>query len=277
MKVLRRVMGGAAKGIVVVAALAAVVLVLARDSEESVDATSVEIVTSHSDTSPNTLSAAVIMNNGTIGGPSPCAPGENDPTTACLWVWAKKVGVGPNSASAFEVNFTFNATLIHVHTFLDFTTWLASTGRSITCNDQELFQNPTTGEGWGTASCNSLLPPPPYGATGNGILAQIAVESRSPALGSTILNLTGSALVNTPADPNNQAAIPLVVRSVNIVVAKCADFSPPPNGDDTIRVNDILYVVGKYFTPDGDLNGDLMTRVDDILIAVQQYFVNCSQ
>jgi hypothetical protein len=63
---------------------------------------------------------------------------------------------------------------------------------------------------------------------------------------------------------------------VNVVIAYCADFTGPGGSPDgTIRVNDILYVVGEYFTPGADLNGDGTTRVDDILLAVQEYFADC--
>jgi hypothetical protein len=266
-------MGISAKLLVVLAAVAVVGFVLNRDDIERATASHTEIVLSRSSTQANTLASVVLVNNGEIGGQNPCTENPPDPTTECLWVWAKNVD-NTTGASAFEIDFTFNSTLARVHSFIDFTTWLASTGRSISCLDQEVEEDPQTGYGHGTATCNSLLPPPPYGATGTGVLAYIALESRGPQVGQFTLDLSnGTQLVDTPPNPDNAVAIPAIVRSINVVVAKCADFT----GDGTIRVNDVLAVLGMYQTPAGDLDGSGNTLINDILIAIAQYFADCTQ
>jgi len=57
--------------------------------------------------------------------------------------------------------------------------------------------------------------------------------------------------------------------------SSCADF----NGDGTVMVDDILYVVKSYHTDDltADLDGDGDVRVSDILVAVAEYHTNCQR
>jgi hypothetical protein len=197
-------------------------------------------------------------------------------------VWAKNVD-NTTGASAFQVKTTYNSTLVQVDTIAHSVNWLASTGRSITCVQPEIEEDIGTGAGSALVSCNSLLAPPPFGPACNnnhcnGFIAMLAFESEGMGLGSTILNFSQSYLVDTPPDPDDAVAIPATVRSVNVTVAKCADFmGSGGNPDGTIRVNDILYVVQRYFTPNGDLDGDNDTDVSDILIAVKEYFVDCTQ
>ena len=53
----------------------------------------------------------------------------------------------------------------------------------------------------------------------------------------------------------------------------CADF----NGDNRVLIQDILYVVQRYFTTDpaADLDDDGIVTVNDILIALSQYGITC--
>jgi hypothetical protein len=245
--------------LVVVAAAVVAVVAVQRDSAP-VNASHTEILVSSSRTSLVPISSKVMI--------------QGDPTRTELFVWTKNVD-NSTGASAFDVNFTYPTNIIEGHSALAHTDWLESTNRSIACAQSYVDQNLPDGPGEGHASCNSLLPPPPYGATGSGLIATIIV-SAGPQEGSAPLDLSNSFLVDTPSNPDNQAEIPLVVRSIQMISSPCADF-PPGQGDGTVRVSDILYVVSKYFTndPDADLDGTNQVTVSDILIAVAQYFEDC--
>ncbi len=281
MRLFRRLTLGVLGTAAVLGAVFAVSVLLGQDSVRA-GAADTEILPAHSNSSPTYTPSVVLVKGGDATGPSPCSVGESDPTTDCLYFWAKNVN-NTTGASAFEVKVTYDASVIHVDTIAHFTTWLGSTQRSVACVVPTVVEDPDTGVGEARITCNTLLPPPPYGPACNnghcsGQLGLMAFESRGTAMGSTTLNLSQSMLVDTPPNPDNAAAIPATVRSVNVVIAKCADFTGSTGSPDgTIRVNDILYVVNQYFTPGGDLDGDGTTRVNDILIGVQQYFADCWQ
>jgi hypothetical protein len=225
--------------------------------------------------------SVILVKGGDGIGPSPCSANEHDGTTDCLYVWAKHID-NATGASAFEVKVTYNASLVHVDNIGYSQNWLASTGRSVFCGQPTITEDLGTGAGEAVVSCNTLLAPPPYGPNCpshcNGQIAFLAFESRGTGVGTTTLNFSQSVVLDTPPAGGTAIAIPATVRSVNISVAKCADYTGSGGAPDgTIRVNDILYVVNKYFTPDADLDGDGMTRVSDILIAVQEYFADCTQ
>jgi hypothetical protein len=262
---------------IVLSAMFGVSLLTGKDSHVQAGAANTEITMGRSSTSPNYLPSVVLAKGGDGFGPSPCTAGELDGTTDCLYVWAKNVD-NLTGASAFEVKVTYNSNLISVRTIAHVTSWLASTGRSVNCVQPTITEE--AGQGEAIVSCNTLLPPPPYGPNCpnkcNGLIGILAFDSKDQ-MGSTQLNFSQSKLVDTPPDPDDAIAIPATVRSVNVTVAKCADFTGPSGvPDGTIRVVDILHVVQNYFTPNGDLNGDGNTLVADILLAVNQYFTNCT-
>jgi hypothetical protein len=153
------------------------------------------------------------------------------------------------------------------------TTWLTSSGRSATCTVPDIQPNFPTGQGTAYASCNTILPPPPYGATGTGKIATFNIYPGAD-IGFTTFNISDSYLVDTPANPDNQTTIPALVRSINIQVSPCADF---PVKDGRVRIADVLYVVNRYRGDDMtvDLNGDGIITVADILIAVGMFNQDC--
>lgn len=280
MVLVRRVIWGAFGAAAFLGAVFAVGVFMGQDSVRA-GAADTEILPSVSGTSPTYTPSVVLVKGGVYSGDSPCLAGNTDPTKKCLYVWAKNVN-NTTGASAFEVKGSYNSSLVRMWTIASYSSWLGSTGRSVTCQPPEIIEDTGTGAGFAGAYCNTFqtVPLGPMCGNGhcNGLLAILAFQSRGTAMGSTILNFSESDLVDTPPDPNNALPIPATKRSVNVIVAKCADFTG--NGgqpDGAIRVNDILYVVQRYFTPGGDLDGDNQTRVGDILIAVQQYFTNCWQ
>lgn len=278
MSMARRVLWGALGLGMVLGAMFGVSILSGKDSQVHAGAGNTEITMGRSATSPAYVSALVLAKGGNGSGPSPCTAGEVDATTDCLYVWAKHID-NTTGASAFEVKLTYNSDIVHVLHISSLNAWLGSTGRSVSCVAPTITE--VNGQGEALASCNTLLPPPPYGPNCpshcDGLLAMLGFESAN-TIGSTTLNFSLSKLVDTPPNPNNAIAIPATVRSVSVSVAKCADLTGASGlPDGTVRVNDILYVVQRYFTPNADLDGDGMTRVSDILIAVQQYFMNCTQ
>ena len=286
MILVRRVLWGALGISVVLSALFGMSILSGKDSQVQAGAANTEIMMGRCPASgcpsiPAYVPSVVLVKGGDGVGPSPCSAGETDGTTDCLYVWAKHVD-NATGASAFTVKATYDASLVHVDNITYSTTWLASTGRSVYCPLPDITENPVTGDGEAVVSCNTLLPPPPYGPNCpshcDGLLAVLAFESTGTDIGSTVLNFSPSVIADTPPGGGTAVAIPATVRSVNVVVALCADFTGPGGlPDGTIRVNDILYVVNQYFTPVGDLDGDGTTRVSDILIAVNQYFATCTQ
>jgi hypothetical protein len=277
MKVLTRLTWGSAKFwlgaiVVVVAALA-----VARDAAPA-NAVSTEILPSLSNGSPDWASTAMLLTGGSMvdgsGGlvdNTPCVPGDTNPTTLCLYVWAKNVS-NTTGASAFNVHFTHADDRIAVGALTSVRTWLGSSGRGVLCGA------PVLHPGDDLVVCNTILPPPPYGATGSGVLATIALSSKS-TVGFTTLDFSGDTyLLDTP--PNLIAAqIPATVRSINLFVAPCADFT----GDGIVRAGDILYVQQRYGTdpsmsrwdPAADLDANGIVKATDILIAQKEYGWNC--
>jgi len=269
MNTLKRLRWGAGKVGLFAILVGIAAFALARDHRPA-SASHTEIFASLSSTSATYTPSVILLKGGQYAGNTPCSPGDTDPTTACLHIWAKNVD-DSTGASAFQVKVAFQGIILS--TASPKITWLGSTNRSVAC------LVPVYSPGEVVVSCNTLQAPPPYGPSCSnghcsGELATIALESQS-TVGIYTINLSqGTYLVSTPPDPNNPPAIPATVRSTNIIVAPCADF----NGDGTIRVNDILYVVGKYSTDDAlaDLNANGTVRVDDILIAVGEYAIDCT-
>ena len=275
MRTVTRLTWGSAKlwlGAVVVVAAA---LAVTRDSTPT-HAVNPEILPSLSATTPTYTASALLVKGGQVtSGNSPCI-GDTDPTTLCLRIWAKGVN-NTTGASAFQIHYLHPTDKLQVSAVNTFPTWLASTGRQVAC-PAGFFQ-----AGEGIVECNTLLNPPPYGATGNGLLASIAVVSRNVTGLATFTLATGTQgtlLVDTPPNPDDNAPIPSTVRSINIVVAPCADF----DNTGRITVSDILFVVQKYNTtpasptwyPAADLDGSGRVTVSDILISVQEFSMLCT-
>jgi hypothetical protein len=199
---------------------------------------------------------------------TPCNPGDNDPTTICVRVWAQGIN-NSTGASAYQIHFTYPANMLTVSnaTIIGETTWLGSTGRSATC----IY--PTSVPGDITVVCTTPGAVPPFGALGDGLLASIAFESRG-VVGPALINFSDSYALDTPIS-GYPTVIPATVRSLNTFIGPCADLT----GDGRVTVADILAVVSKFGTHDAvaDLNGDGVVTVNDILIAVGEFGLLCTR
>jgi hypothetical protein len=249
----------------------AALLAVGRDRAPS-HAVNPEILPSLSASAPNYPTGSILMVQG--GQPAvntPCVPGDNDPRTICVRIWAKDVN-NSTGASAFQVRYTYPESMLTVSAAGSSSTWIQSTGRSAACPEGSFVP------GDGTFECTTLSAPPPFGATGSGILGTIAIESRN-VIGPAVVSLSTdnqTFLVDTPADIDDATQIPATVRSLNIYIAPCANFV---GGDNKVTVGDIIFVVTKYGThdPDADLSGDGTVLVNDILIAVGEFGVECTR
>ncbi len=263
MKVLTWLVWGSAKfwlGAIVIVAAA---LAVARDAAPA-NAANTEILPSLSSGSPTWASTAILLaGGGSLADNTPCVPGDNDPTTLCLYIWAKDVS-DPIGASAFQVHYTYADDRITVGALTGVRTWLASTGHSVICST-------TLHPGDDIVSCETLAPNSGWVTTGSGMLATVAVSSKSVP-GTTTLDLSnGTFLVQ--GDPNSLTRIPAAVRSISLFVAPCADFT----GDGTVRSVDILYVAQRYHLPDpgADLDGSGLVTTTDMLITAKEYNWSC--
>ncbi len=277
MKVLRRLTWGSAKFWIGAIAVVAVMLAVAQDRVPT-NAGNTEILPSLSGTSPTYQSSVVLVKGGRLSVlNTPCVPGIADPTALCLRIWANGVS-NATGASAFQVHYQYPTNLLQVSAYCPSANcpspfpWLGSTGRSVACNSSFV-------PGDGTIYCNTLNAPPPFGATGSGILATIAIESQNQTGVATFTLASDTFLVDTPAcaaapcpDP---AIIPGTVRSLNIVMAPCADM----NGDGVVTAADIVYVVQKFGTSDplANLTGSGLVTAADILIVVKEFGYACTR
>lgn len=252
MKALAAAFRGVAKFSLIASAAVIVALALARDGRPAAADGAGEIVISESDTDPTPISSLVLMAGG-------------EPLD--LYVWVKDL-VYSGGASAFQVKFSYSGDLVNVTYIYPDIVWLGSTGRSVACLgsgiDNEL--------GVAYVACNTLQIPPPYGAQGTGLLAQITVAPMEE-VALTALDFTEDTwLVDTPPNPDDIQQIPVKSPSLTVQLANCADFD-----GGGVRVSDILYIVERYFGSDltADLNKNGDVTVVDILIGVQEYFQDC--
>jgi hypothetical protein len=90
----------------------------------------------------------------------------------------------------------------------------------------------------------------------------MAVCSQAPRLSPPQLTPTPS-ITPTPSLTPTPTTLP----------GPCADI----DGDDLVRISDVLYVIDRYFTSDltADLDGDGLVNITDILIALAQYGIVC--
>jgi hypothetical protein len=272
MKVLRRLTWGSAKFWLGTIAIVAAALAVARDAAPT-SATNPEVLPSLSGSSPIYAASALLVRGGHSAGNVPCSPGDSDPTTLCLHIWAKNIN-NSTGVSAFQVHYTYPADRLVVSATTASTTWLSSTGRSVICPAG------TFSLGEGVLSCNTLLASP-YGPNCpqhcDGILVNIAVESQDVTGSATFTLVAGTNdtfLIDTPFS-GEPALIPITIRSINLYVAPCADFT----GDGHVTVGDILYVVSRFHTsdPGADLDGSGLVLVSDILIAIGEYSMFCTR
>lgn len=191
---------------------------IASDAQPT-EANHTKIILSRSSTSPTAETSLILPKNG---------------AAVDLYIWAVNVHTG-NGASAYDVRFEFNPAMGSI-TFLEFygppnyscsptntnTCWIGSTGRSPSCLGA-IGPNGGVALGQAYASCNSFLPPPPYGATGTGKLAHIKFKPGNQLM-EGVLDLTDSFLVSTPPNPADQVPLISTKPYIYTTVTKCADF-----------------------------------------------------
>lgn len=230
-----------------------------------------EILFSSSNTSPIAESSIVLPLDAT------------EPTE--IYVWAKGVD-DPTGAAAFELDFEFDSSMVSMTSLSGEMGWLGSTGRSGGCPSEigPRDANPHLEPGEAFVNCFTFMPPPPYGpgCSSNpprcdGLLATVAVQAAPEAVTGTIVLdfVEGTVIVGTPPDPGDiwDSVIPTTLHPVSLLLAPCADF----DGDGTIRISDVLYVILNYRSsdPDADLDGNGMVLITDVLIVIAEYRLDC--
>ena len=210
----------------------------------------------------------------------------NDPTPVTLHVWARNVhdtvGLG-----GFEVKISYISWLLAVNSIVEDTTWLGETGRSVTCGASTVTPNLETGGGHANAVCNTIGAPPPFGPEGDGRLATITVKAGAvPAIITLTLDErsllvdTGQVVGGTVISPQE---IPTTKLSLQIVIAKCADVAPLPDGDGFVSLTDIFAIAGRFgmiasdpeWDSRFDLNDDGSMTLVDIFTAAAQFGLAC--
>lgn len=235
----------AAIRVLVLATMLAVVAWSLAGDARPVSANHTKILLSRSPTSATAETTLLLPRNGT--------PQE-------FYIWVSNVH-NATGASAFDVRLTFNYDKVRVSLLEWYTQWISSTGRSPVCLGA-IGPNATAAvaAGQAYASCNTVQPPPPYGALGTGKLVKIRLAPQSQ-LGTSVLSLANSFLVDTPPNPADQRKIaPVAIQNVTIIISKCADFDL--NG--TIDLfNDIFGVAGRFGMHTGQPGWDSKYDLDD--------------
>ncbi len=250
---------GFAKIGLLVGALVFATVGIAQDSNPAESAGTTQILLSYSDVSPVRASSIVVSPDGI----------DRD-----IYVWAVSVKE-PGGASGFRVDIAFDDSLATAVTWVPYTTWLAGSGRSPSC------PSPTIEANHVFVDCVTIDHVPPFGVQGTGLLAKLTLDPGSIMGPGTALDLTGSYLINTPADPDDIGQIPGVsVLSSTLLFMGCADT----NGDGIVDLlNDILGIIQHYapsgappYDPAFDINDDgAIDLLLDILGAITQYQVPC--
>lgn len=232
---------------------------LAQDSRPA-SASAAEILFSRSNTSPVWAPAVYLV----PGGPS-----------VTVYVWAKNVS---QATSGFEVDVTYDASIVSVTSVVAYKAWLELYGRSAMC-PTPLIEPVNSGDPYGpwhaNAACVTIGTS--SGTQGSGLLAALTLQTTAEQeLGISPLTLTeGTFLLDMNIDPPGR--IPVKLRSSTVRTAPCADFTE----DGMVRIGDILFVVDHYGMEGdpvadlADLDGDGLIRVGDIIIAVGQYGISC--
>jgi len=198
------------------------------------------------------------------------------PLTLC--VWAKDVA-DPDGLGAFGVGFYYDANLVTVQSIAPQSSWLTSTGRLVfgatngVCPGSVIDLNLPDGPAEAVGSCSTPQSiSAGYGPQGMGLIGKAVVQPNGiPGL-ATLAFVPNTFLVSVvPADSGQN--IVANVYGMNVRVAACADY----NGDQTVRISDILYIVQKYGTDDGpaDLDVSGIVLIPDIVISVLEYGRDC--
>lgn len=215
-------------------------------------------------------------------------------TSLNVYVWV--VGVDdPSGVSAYSLDVNFDGSDFTMTSFIGDATWLNSSGRSGACAPAATIEPPPPERAnHAYLSCNTIGQAPPFGATGNGLLAKMVLRPADALGNPTTIDFSstadgGTRLLNTPADPDDcfpiqpTCFIPVTWLNSTVIIVMCADNS----GDGVVDLsNDILGVILRYqmsstdpeWNPGYDLNKDgIIDLSNDILGTILQYGTECLQ
>jgi hypothetical protein len=204
-----------------------------------------KIVLSKSATSPIAETSLILPKNG---------------SPVDFYVWAVNVH-NSTGASAFDIRFEFDPALLDI-TFLEwYDSWISNNGyRSPACIGG-IGPNAVLGlsDGQAYAHCSTFNIPPPYGATGTGLVAHVRIKPGNQLMFSGI-DMTESFLVDTPPNPDDEMPIPAAVPYVYMTISKCADFDL--NGEIDL-FNDIFGVANRFGMEVGNPQWEAKYDLDD--------------
>ena len=215
-----------AKLSLVTLAVVLVSLVLAQDGRQA-SANHTQVHPAQGPSSPLTLNPIVLV-TADAGGPGPART---------VYFRAKDVH-DPAGLAAFEVDLTYDSTLVSVANISSISTWLDNTGRPVSCTapiiDPVVGSEPT----WHANVACRTDGQTPLGVQGTGPIASVTLQAVSQTPTNAMLN-NDTTLVNTTADA---LVIPATDVSPSIIIAKCADF----NDDGVANILDIGNLVAHF-------------------------------
>lgn len=143
-----------------------------------------------------------------------------------VYVWARNVHE-PTGVSAFEVDMAYDNDLIAVTDVAPQSAWLSSTGRTAVCTPDVIGPVPNSDLWHADTSCSTLLPPPPLGPQGSGLIATITIQP-GPTTGVVDLDLQDmnqTFLLNTSV--MNLQKIPTSITSAQVRIDPCPSCPTP--------------------------------------------------
>ncbi|OGE08640.1 hypothetical protein A3A60_00635 [Candidatus Curtissbacteria bacterium RIFCSPLOWO2_01_FULL_42_26] len=191
---------------------------------------------------------------------------DNITNTTGLAAFSFKIGYNPNLVSIpdSDNNYIADTGTVKVGPFL------GSSGKQVRCGDGFIDKDlADSTKKYLTFTCGTLGATP-AAPKGSGVLATINFKTGN-TVGFDQLSLVISQLADNTAMAN---LISATTANINVGVAKCANLT---GNDNQVLIEDILYVIQKYYTnyPPADLNGDGIVLVDDIVLAVDEYYQIC--
>ena len=276
MNVLIRYSLGLGRAAVLISAVIVAMIGLGQDTGPVKGAPTAEIIMSYSNVIP--IRASTIILN----------PAGN---SRDIYIWAKGVE-DPSGVAAYNLELYFDDTRFTMTSFRGNPTWLSSSGRSGACAPPGIIE-----PSHAYLACVTIGAAPPFGATGDGLLAKLVISPLDELAGASVLDLSasengGTYLLNTPANPNDcfpiqpSCYVPVTLLNSVVIFIRCADNSPP-GGDGIIDLpNDILGVIQHYQVRESDPEWDQAFDLDyngtidlanDILGTILQYQNRCWQ
>lgn len=239
--------------------------------------------------------AKIIMSYSNVV-PSPAATIILNPGGADRDVYLWAVGVDdPSGVSAYNLELYFEGAFFRMISFEGDPAWLSSAGRSGACAPPAIIEPapPAPGE-HAFLSCITIGQAPPFGPTGDGLLAKMVLHPFDELSPPSALDLFaaengGTFFLNTPANPDDcfpirpECFVPVTLVNTTVIFLTCGDN----NGDGVIDLtNDILGVILRYQMTDShpewdpafdlDANG-VIDLSNDILGTILQYQLPCLQ